>query len=678
MLRASNARLCKARLFKNSGVGVRSQLIQRRGFIWRSSYVYFRIKQDSTTSNGYNTRTKNKNYNKDGQRNSQSEHDENLDDYEIDFITLTRKPCKRSGGEINATKKNKNSKKGHKSAVKRSDEEKNEKINKVLENLQKNRKSSKECLNDTAASSYISVGKSTTKQTSENFMRPFIERNLRNNEKYNADADKVGGLSTNETPNSPEKSDSLFNVRKLKSNVDDIDDVLVVSFKNSPKSKQNAKITPESSGDIMTDSTTKDKDSRKTNKRSESKVKRSGSKHVQFDDVAMDKKDTADQVNELNKNPGIGAVESNVANFDRHHESAACYHVAHEKHHDEDIQEKIRKPDAKLLGEDGDPKLAGNPVDIVQEKTDDGIQNKANKNGNTDSKLPEDKTVDIQNMKEEINNTNADHKKRPIKFDDIELDKVNVGTTPSNKHLGTEARYTDELAYAKLFENLSPYEGPKVNDMEEVMNMLTKPKHIVMNATHKDNNDTSQDKNVIPSDENYQKLEAIFSSPQNVALLENILYNIKETKRREREARFRELSAYEWSRNKVLHPDSIFTNGQIFGGRSGNNGIDGYFDSFTNFNDRGLTKAELFPSARESINSTINVESEPTQDTSSSKFGKFLKKFVISSFTAIGAGFVGLVVLDVTYPELLNTSNVKNGNLKKYELTERGFEKVES
>lgn len=123
-----------------------------------------------------------------------------------------------------------------------------------------------------------------------------------------------------------------------------------------------------------------------------------------------------------------------------------------------------------------------------------------------------------------------------------------------------------------------------------------------------------------------QKAEKLLSSLENIQILEDLLDDIKNTKRLEKEAKFRQIRAYEWSRNKILRPHQFM----LFPVLNNSHELDGYFTSAR----RGQTR-ELFPG----------------YSRRRGRWGRLIKRV----FAAVGISFLGLVVVDVFHPELLQT-----------------------
>lgn len=214
--------------------------------------------------------------------------------------------------------------------------------------------------------------------------------------------------------------------------------------------------------------------------------------------------------------------------------------------------------------------------------------------------------------------------------------------------------YTSDLAYDKLFSNLSKEEATldmKGKEHYDYIKGLVKGKSKVQEdakARSKPESSTKPGPHAKlegsvfegkTTDPNRERLENLLSSPENVELLESLLGEIKAKQTAKDSTRVKEASSYEWARNKVENPENALAK---------------------LLNDRAKAKEGFLRNRR-------GVDLFPQQTKQRGVFTLLRRLFTVS-MTLAGTAFVGMLTLDIFFPEYLNTAE----HMKHYELTERG------
>lgn len=207
--------------------------------------------------------------------------------------------------------------------------------------------------------------------------------------------------------------------------------------------------------------------------------------------------------------------------------------------------------------------------------------------------------------------------------------------------------------------------------LESVVNLLEKRLKIDSSKSALEDLETTANEHVPAkkvlnslSTNSVDKIEKLLSSKENIQILEDLLNDIKVAQKLEKESKFREIRAYEWSKNKILHPGKPFMfwpfllSSRLSGLRTTND-LNGYFSSFVDHQGHKKHKDTLSKSFK-----SIGKDTElfPTINKPKSTF---IRRFFKKVFATIGISFVGLLLVDVIYPDLLKTDEP----FKKYEAT---------
>lgn len=165
--------------------------------------------------------------------------------------------------------------------------------------------------------------------------------------------------------------------------------------------------------------------------------------------------------------------------------------------------------------------------------------------------------------------------------------------------------------------NIETKSARKVEEIERKIEDLGRSNDQLKEKIHLNGEETDK-----LSSKSLQKIDEIFQSEDNLQILEDLLNDVKHSQMLERESKFREIRAYEWSKNKILHPDKTVFLPFYRVNSNFENSLNGYFHNFSN--------NSLFPTVSKKQIFAIRV-----------------KKYIKAFFMISGFGFISLLIFDI-------------------------------